>query len=178
MDRRTAILDSAERRARKGGYYGFSFRDIAEDVGVKSASVHYHFPTKEALVEALGDRYLERAKEALGNPADHPGVEGVQRVADLFLTANETDDLMCLCGIFGAELAALPAAIQPKIAAYFDYLTEWLTAALGDGAEPAHAQAVVAALEGGLILARTKDDPAVLRTIVQLLQTGQKVRLS
>ena len=42
-----AIMDAAERRMRIGGFNGFSFREIAADVGVKSSSVHYHFPTKE-----------------------------------------------------------------------------------------------------------------------------------
>ena len=31
---------------RRGGFHGFSFRDLAADVGIKSASVHYHFPIK------------------------------------------------------------------------------------------------------------------------------------
>ncbi len=167
MDRRTTILDSAERRARAGGYYGFSFRDIAEDVGIKSASVHYHFPTKEALVEALGERYLERAKEALGDPLQYPGPLGLQRVADLFLAASEKDDLMCLCGVFGAEMASLPATIGPKIAEYFDFLIGWLEVALGD--ESRRACTIVAALEGGMILGRTKRDPSILRAVTEQL---------
>src|ERR1700720_895295 len=48
-DVKTAILDAAERRMQIGGFGGFSFREIAADVGIKSSSVHYHFPTKENL---------------------------------------------------------------------------------------------------------------------------------
>ena len=51
-----AIMDAAERRMRIGGFNGFSFREIAADVGVKSASVHYHFPTKENLAAAVTRR--------------------------------------------------------------------------------------------------------------------------
>ena len=39
---------------------GFSFRELAADVGVKSSSVHYHFPTKEALAAAVIRRWAER----------------------------------------------------------------------------------------------------------------------
>ncbi|WP_157628311.1 helix-turn-helix domain-containing protein, partial [Ensifer sp. BR816] len=46
-------MDAAEERIRRAGYSGFSFREIAADVGVKSASVHYHFPTKERLAAAV-----------------------------------------------------------------------------------------------------------------------------
>ena len=48
-DVKTAIMDAAERRMQLGGFGGFSFREIAADVGIKSSSVHYHFPTKVAL---------------------------------------------------------------------------------------------------------------------------------
>src|SRR3712207_8206920 len=42
------IMDAAERRIRAAGYGGFSFRELAAEVGVKSASVHHHFPTKRS----------------------------------------------------------------------------------------------------------------------------------
>jgi TetR/AcrR family transcriptional repressor of nem operon len=58
---RNAILDAAEARIRRGGYSGFSFREIAVDVGVKSSSVHYHFPTKEMLAAAVARRYTDRS---------------------------------------------------------------------------------------------------------------------
>ena len=65
---REQILDAAEKRARMAGYHGFSFRDVAEDVGIKSSSVHYHFPTKGDLCEALARRYTVRAADRLGDP--------------------------------------------------------------------------------------------------------------
>jgi TetR/AcrR family transcriptional repressor of nem operon len=40
-DVKTAIMDAAERRMQRGGFGGFSFREIAADVGIKSSSVHY-----------------------------------------------------------------------------------------------------------------------------------------
>ena len=43
------IIAAAETRMRDAGFHGVSFRDIASDVGIKSASVHHHFPTKEDL---------------------------------------------------------------------------------------------------------------------------------
>jgi TetR/AcrR family transcriptional repressor of nem operon len=52
-----SIMDAAERRIRLGGFNGFSFREVAADVGVKSSSVHYHFPTKERLAAAVVHRY-------------------------------------------------------------------------------------------------------------------------
>ena len=50
---KTKIMDTAEGFIVQGGYNAFSFRDIAEAVGIKSASVHYHYPTKADLVSAV-----------------------------------------------------------------------------------------------------------------------------
>ena len=60
-----AIMDAAERRMRKGGFNGFSFREIAADVGVKSSSVHYHFPTKENLAAAVIQRYTAETADLI-----------------------------------------------------------------------------------------------------------------
>src|SRR6185503_20910985 len=62
-DMADAILDAAERRIRQGGFSGFSFRELAADVGVKSSSVHYHFPTKEALAAAVVRRWAEETSK-------------------------------------------------------------------------------------------------------------------
>src|ERR1700732_273229 len=73
-DVKTAIMDAAERRMQLGGFGGFSFREIAADVGIKSSSVHYHFPTKEDLAAAVLWRWAaETSKfvdEELGKDPD------------------------------------------------------------------------------------------------------------
>src|SRR5260370_10442546 len=62
-DVKTAIMDAAERRMQLGGFGGFSFREIAADVGIKSSSVHYHFPTKEDLAAAVIRRWAAETSE-------------------------------------------------------------------------------------------------------------------
>jgi TetR/AcrR family transcriptional regulator, transcriptional repressor for nem operon len=64
-DVKTAIMDAAERRMQRGGFGGFSFREIAADVGIKSSSVHYHFPTKEDLSAAVIRRWAEYTSELI-----------------------------------------------------------------------------------------------------------------
>src|ERR1700683_5254922 len=53
----TAILDVAEKLAQTRGYNGFSYADIAAQLGVTKASLHYHFPSKAELGRALIERY-------------------------------------------------------------------------------------------------------------------------
>ena len=49
------LMDLAEAHIRDAGYRGFSFRDLAAELGIKSASVHHHFPTKATLAAAVID---------------------------------------------------------------------------------------------------------------------------
>lgn len=67
-DNQTKIIDAAENRVRSGGYNRFSFRDIADEVGIKSSSVYYHFPTKEDLTLAVAVRYKDNFLASLGEP--------------------------------------------------------------------------------------------------------------
>jgi len=49
------------------GYGGFSFRDLAAEISIKSASVHHHFPTKATMTAAVARRYGDRfLAESLG----------------------------------------------------------------------------------------------------------------
>ena len=58
-DTRMEIIDLAERLVRVRGYNGFSYRDLAEQIGIKTASIHYHFPTKADLGEAMVENERE-----------------------------------------------------------------------------------------------------------------------
>lgn len=169
---RDKILDAAEARARRGGYNGFSFRDVAADVGVKSASVHYHFPTKADLATALADRYAAEAAAFMGAPSS--ALEAFERVAALFRKALIDEDKMCLCGLFAAEKDALPPDVAEATAAFFRTVLEALTAGYrrsGAAAEDAPSPVLVlSALEGALLIARATGDDAALIRVAQELE--------
>src|SRR3954471_19199631 len=59
------ILDSAERLVQARGFNGFSYADVATELEVTKASLHYHFPGKDELGQALIARYSERFAAAL-----------------------------------------------------------------------------------------------------------------
>lgn len=163
------ILDAAEGLARSRGYNGFSFRDLAVAVGIKSASVHYHFPTKGDLGAAVAHRYADRFFQALG-PPDPPARTGelLDRYVAAFRSALGTERRICLCGMLGAEVASLPDAVAAVVRGFFEKNVEWLEAALsrgnGDGSRQ-QALLLLAALEGAMILARTLDSTEVFDTI-------------
>ena len=165
-DKAEEILDIAERMARQGGYNGFSFREIANAVGVKSASVHYHFPTKQDLAAAVARRYTANFLDALGAPARHSSAESaISSYIDAYRKALVNDGLMCLCGVMGAEIDDLPPVVRAEAKRFFEKNIDWLMKALGSGGSPADERArreraahIIATLEGAMILARSIED--------------------
>ena len=64
--RKEEILDVATRHFAERGYEGTSMNDVAEAVGVRKASLFYHFETKEALYEAVLGRLIASVATPLG----------------------------------------------------------------------------------------------------------------
>jgi TetR/AcrR family transcriptional repressor of nem operon len=166
----TAILDVAERLAQTLGYNGFSYADIAAQLGVTKASLHYHFPTKAELGRALIERYrvlFGAALEEIDRQAKGPH-EKLQQYVGLYdsVLSNER---MCLCGMLAAEYATLPAPMQKGLKLFFDANERWLTTVLKQGlragtfrfGEPANerARVLLGALEGAMLVARSYGNP-------------------
>ena len=157
------ILDVAEALVQTRGYNGFSFRDVAAAVGVKSSSVHYHFPTKADLGATLARRYRERFLEKLGDASGFGGDRQtpVRRYVGVFRDALIHDGRMCLCGMLGAEIQSLPPTVAAEVRDMFEQSVDWLADATGGSAEEARTEAlrITATVEGAMILSRTFEDP-------------------
>ncbi len=171
------IIQAAEDKIRTEGYQSFSFRTIATELGIKSASVHYHFATKGDLAEAVAARYVDRFFEALEDSirGDDSPEQQLDRYVALFRNSLVVDRKLCLCGMLGAELASLPENVVPRVRSFFSRNIEWLTALQASAAPggDAHARqvqatALLASLEGALVVARTLDDDSAFDDVVSL----------
>jgi len=190
-DAATAILDIAERLAQTKGYNGFSYADIAAELGVTKASLHYHFPSKAELGRALIERYeavFGAALEAIDQMAAKPP-EKLRRYVGLY-DAVMRNDRMCLCGMLAAEYATLPAPMQAELKRFFDMNERWLTNVLLPGRQSGlllfkesaseRARVILAALEGAMLVARSYGDPrrfqAAAEHVLEDLGAGKKSR--
>ncbi len=152
-----AIMDSAERRIRAGGYGGFSFRDLAADVGVKSASVHYHFPTKGELVAAVARRYNDRVAQAV-DAEIAAGTSVVKAWREVFRGALAEGPAMCLCGSLGAISSELTPEVTDEVRHFFDRGVESL---MTGGLSREDATRVFATLEGAILIASARNDATI-----------------
>ncbi len=174
------ILDSAEQFAQTRGFNGFSYADIAQELGVTKASIHYHFPSKAALGRALIERYhvvFAQALAAIDQQTSRP-LEKLRRYVGLYDMVMRKNR-MCLCGMLAAEYATLPAQMQEELLRFFDANEVWLAAVLEDGRKTGdlafigpvrqRARSLLGALEGAMLVARAYGDARRFLSTAKLL---------
>lgn len=174
MDSASHILEIAERQIRQAGYNAVSFRDIAAEIGVKSASLHYHFPKKEDLGVALIQRYWENFQSALDKliaetTSPKAAIEAYISIYDKALTDQ---NLVCLCAMLGAEAPGLPAIVAKQVKWVFEKHLNWLEAQYKAlGYEPAldHAKTTLSLLEGAMIVSLVNEDLSVFYAARQMI---------
>ena len=182
MDRtRAQILDAAEQLAQLRGFNAFSYRDIAEQVGIRGPTIHHHFPSKDDLGVALLERYREQYTQACAqiDRKARSASDRLRRFAALFRASLERGNRMCLGGMLAAELSTLSEPIQLGVQGFWSDCERWLAIALEDGRETGElsfrgdharrAAVVLAGLEGAMLSARVTDDAGKFDRIVRTL---------
>ena len=169
-DTSARILDSAERLVQSRGFNGFSYADVAAELGVTKASLHYHFAGKAELGRALVERYAARFAAAL-EEIDAAGGDAPAKLDAYTRIYGDVlrDKRMCLCGMLAADYETLPEPMREAVIRFFDHNERWLTAVLEqghadgsialDGPASEAAQALVSGLEGAMLVARPYGDP-------------------
>jgi len=166
MNTRTALLDSAELAIRQRGYNGFSFADMARDVGIRKSSIHHHFPTKADLALQLIDRYAAQFESALSE-IDANKVAAADKLRlyqGVYRDALSGGSQLCLCVALSASRESLADPVLTRLNQFHENSTDWLqrtfTAAAQDlsvsGLMDANAEAhaTLALLEGAQLMAR------------------------
>jgi TetR/AcrR family transcriptional repressor of nem operon len=175
IDTRQAIMTAARAVVQAHGYNGLSFRELAKEVGIKSASIHYHFPTKGDLGAALARAYTEEAIAYFDNlPVAAKDRDGsIRKYTDVFRGALLKNNRMCLCGIMAAEHDDLPAEVRAEVDRFTDVNVAFLVKLLSSGksgspgkAVQRRALAIFGAIEGAQLVARGRGDVAVFDEIV------------
>jgi len=162
-DKRDQLQDIAQEHVQRGGLKNFSFRALAEEAGIKSSSVHYYFPEKADLGEALIERYSSALMSELKTISEHQW--NLKKKLGAFVKIFESvakDDLVCLCGMLAAEHDNLPEKNREQIKNFFLDMEKWLSTLLKKHKEELNtpmpalplARSIISGLEGALLLDR------------------------
>jgi TetR/AcrR family transcriptional repressor of nem operon len=165
------ILDVAERLVQVRGFNAVSYADVAAELKITKAALHYHYPGKAELGAALIGRYWMRFAQALAAiDADLDAAPAkLDRYAALYLDVMRRQR-MCLCGVLAAEYQTLPEEMQDAVIRFFDQNETWVQGVLEQGREEGSlrfpgsaldvARMIVSGLEGAMLVARPYDDLA------------------
>jgi TetR/AcrR family transcriptional repressor of nem operon len=176
LDTKSALLAEAEALVRTMGYAAFSYADLSERVGIRKASIHHHFPTKEALGIALIDSYLERFVAELDELTAKPIDTKAKLLAygDFFSGSLRSGQLP-LCGALAADAAYLPASMQRRVKKFFELHLAWLNEVVREGkakmeitsnATPQRlAMLLLSTLQGASVVAWALKDASVIKPV-------------
>ncbi len=165
------ILTEAESLIQSRGFNAFSFKDIAKAIGIKTASIHYHFPSKEELGVAVITWHMDKISSALCELNGNQALSYKEKIQALFnsvlsLTYNN-DEKMCLGGMFASDLQSLPASIQSKARSFFELIMNWIHELLIQNGYDKDlscllSKQIMSQIEGSLLLARLYKDETFL----------------
>lgn len=171
MDTRSEIIQCARDYIQTRGYNAFSFRDIAEQVGIRSASIHHHFPSKTDLGLAviteyrrwMFDELAEISRKAKG-PEDE--VLGLTRLLSQGMADGKR---ICLCAMLMSDAETLPQELQQELVAFLSAVEQWFGGVLErgrkeqvfafEGSASILGRALFASFQGMMLCARAHGEP-------------------
>jgi TetR/AcrR family transcriptional repressor of nem operon len=174
-DTKQRIMDAARLTMQAHGYGGLSFRELAKDVGIKSASIHYYFPSKADLGSAVARRYWEDTAadlESMLAETSDPA-RCLRQYPDIFRKSLEKDNRICLCSFMAAEYDDLPEAVKKEVQTFADVNVAWLSRCLSAAAvvsteeSEERARAIFAAVAGAQLMARSRSDIGLYDVLIK-----------
>lgn len=181
---REQLLSQAQILIRQRGYNGFSYRDLAERVGIKPASIDRYFPNRDdLLIEAIGGYATEHARLMLHIDETLPAIERLTHYAAMFDAAPA--DQVSLCGMLGADFGSLPDRVIRVVQSFYRLHESWLAKVVADGKSdgtlewPADPEAggryLFSAFQGALLSSRLFEMPSRLQDVVATMRAGSSL---
>jgi TetR/AcrR family transcriptional repressor of nem operon len=173
------LIDSARRLIQMRGYNGFSYADVAEEVQVRKASIHHHFPAKSDLALAV----VEQSRALIVEQTAALAAGNFDPEAQLRMYTGYWEKCIadasapfCVAGMLASELPTLPDDLGKSVRAHFVDLSNWLEIVLTRGAQMGQyhlqgsarqeAESFMAMVYGAMLTARAYGDPKVFAAIV------------
>lgn len=186
------ILESAQTLIHASSYSEVGVAAICEEAKVKKGSFYHFFESKQDLTLAVIDKTYADMKENLLNQAFSTTLAPLDRLERFIDLAIEMQTKIyqqtghiygCPFGNLATELATQNESIRTKLDTLFMTLQELIRTTLQDAVNKNElnsinveltAQAIVAYFEGTMMLAKTHNDPDLLK---QLLPAALNIHL-
>lgn len=132
MTTREQIIQSADKLIRENGYNAFSFFDISNIVGIKKASIHYHFPQKSDLGVAVIEEHISRLRSAIDKCKDKGPTEKLDVFISIYSKAR-TENKICIVGSIATDINTVEENMKTRLKELTSLILEWVMSFLEDG---------------------------------------------
>jgi TetR/AcrR family transcriptional repressor of nem operon len=178
---RQSILDAAETLILTRGYNGFSYKDIADIVGIRKASIHHHFPAKEDLAAAFVDGYFHRFEQWREQVGRLTVAQKLDAFLEMFKRVSNNAERICPMGMLAAEYPTLPKSVQDSLRRLLGAMDQWLGQVMAQGQTegylrpepqaPVMAKVLINAMSGSMKIARVFQDVNQLEQVFHALMS-------
>ncbi|NKJ20223.1 TetR/AcrR family transcriptional regulator [Dyella sp. SG609] len=179
MNTQQKLIDSARHLIQIRGYNGFSYADVADEVQMRKASIHHHFPAKSDLAKAVVEQsraVIVEQTRLLDDGAFDPDAQLRMYTGYWEKCIADASAPFCVAGMLASELPTLPADLAQEVRAHFHDLSGWLERVMTRGAQLGRfqlqgsarqeAEAFMAMVYGAMLAARAYGDAKVFSDIV------------
>jgi TetR/AcrR family transcriptional repressor of nem operon len=176
MDKREKILNSAQRLIQTRSFHGFSFQDIADEVGIRKASLYHYFASKDDIALAVLERAAKWVRARMEMLEERDPTERLEGYFDIYRIIHGKGERMCPGGSFGAVLDAVSSPVQAALHRFTKLHLDWLEGIVRDGVERGQFQIgdqrprdiatqIAAGIQGALVIGRLTGDRHVIDTV-------------
>lgn len=132
MTTREAIIETADELIRDKGYNAFSFKDISNKIGIKTASIHYHFPTKGALGLATVNYHIQNFEVLKEELKTRSPLEKLHGFLSIYCKVKE-ESKICIVGSLASGFNAIDEKMKYALQMFAAKVLEWVTEILEEG---------------------------------------------
>ena len=164
-----------QKTAQAHGYSGLNFRDLAEDVGIKAASIYHHFPSKADLGAAVARRYWEDTAADLETmSAETPDpVRCLRRYPDSFASRSRARTASASAASWPPNMKTCRKLVKKEVQTFADVNVAWLSKILSAAVvvspeeSEQRARAIFAAVAGAQLIARSRSDISLYDALIE-----------
>ena len=182
MDTREKILNSAQRLIQTRSFHGFSFQDIANEVGIRKASLYHYFDSKDAVAVAVLDHATDWVNARMEKTEGREPIDRLEAYFDMFRVIHGKAERMCPGGSFGAVFGAVSSPLQRALHRFSQMHLDWLESIVREGVEQGQfaigdqrprdvAVQILAGVQGALLMGRLTSDPHVIDSVAAELRS-------
>lgn len=132
MSTRREIIAYADQLIRAKGYNAFSFYDISDRVGIRTASIHYHFRSKSDLGVAVIEYHTDKLLSMINQYRESSPPEELERLFAIYDRIS-AEDKVCLVGSLSTDLHTVDERMKEKLQAFAAIMLDWVSGFLEEG---------------------------------------------